>query len=196
MWSLRMWITSFRMHTSSLLQAIKSVEYPSPICLLCSGVIWWNCTAVIYASFGSVSQCGPLSHGFPTIVDVNSVGVGAGGWCRFFFSFSTKIIPADKGRTSVVLDTDTNQTKMTFLIENRPYQHLNKVPRNRQTRKLPEGLLTLNRSRHVSKTVYYKIRPRHKQPPRIYGLPKLHKTFKTDCVIREQLRLWFVGVSR
>ena len=85
---------------------------------------------------------------------------------------------------------------MTFLIENRPYQHLNKVPRNRRTRKLPEGLLTLNRSRHVSKTVYYKIRPRRKQPPRIYGLPKLHKTLKTDCVIREQLRLWFVGVSR
>ena len=119
-----------------------------------------------------------------------AVGVG------FFFSFSIKIIPADKGRTSVVLDTDTNQTKMTFLIKNRPYQHLNKVPRNRRTRKLPEGLLTLNRSRHVSKIVYYKIRPRHKQPPRIYGLPKLHKTFKTDCVIREQLRLWFVGVSR
>ena len=123
-------------------------------------------------------------------------GLIAGGWCRFFFSFSIKIIPADKWRTSAVLDTDTNQTKMTFLIENRPYQHLNKVPRNRRTRKLPEGLLTLNRSRHVSKTVYYKIRPRHKQPPRIYGLPKLHKTFKTDCVIREQLRLWFVGVSR
>ena len=123
-------------------------------------------------------------------------GFSAGGWCRFFFSFSIKIIPADKGRASVVLDTNTNQTKMTFLIENRPYQHLNKVPRNRRTRKLPEGLLTLNRSRHVPKTVYYKIRPRRKQPPRIYGLPKLHKTFKTDCVIREQLRLWFVGVSR
>ena len=68
MWSLRMWITSFRMHTSSLLQAIKSVEYPSPICLLCSGVIWWNCTAVIDAPFGSVSQCGALWHGFPAVV--------------------------------------------------------------------------------------------------------------------------------
>ena len=116
---------------------------------------------------------------------VLAVGVG------FFFLFPSRL--ADKGRTSVVLDTDTNQTKMTFLIENRPYQHLNKVPRNRRTRKLPEGLLTLNRSRHVSKTVYYKIRPQHKQPPRIYGLPKLHKTFKTDCVIREQLSVWFVG---
>ena len=105
-------------------------------------------------------------------------GFSAGGWCRFFFSFSIKIIPADKGRTSVVLDTDTNQTKMTFLIENRPYQHLNKVPRNRRTRKLPEGLLTLNRSRHVSKIVYYKIRPRHKQPPRIYGYQSFIKPLK------------------
>ncbi|KAL9967396.1 hypothetical protein ACROYT_G025613 [Oculina patagonica] len=36
-------------------------------------------------------------------------------------------------------------------------------------------LLTLKRSEDLSEAVYNKIRPRHKQPPRIYGLPKIHK---------------------
>ncbi|KAL9970709.1 hypothetical protein ACROYT_G023121 [Oculina patagonica] len=40
---------------------------------------------------------------------------------------------------------------------------------------LTEKLLTLKRSGDLSKAVYNKIRPRHKQPPRIYGLPKIHK---------------------
>lgn len=97
-------------------------------------------------------------------MDVNSVGgsvLAVGIWVFFFPSWfyqQKKDVPV-----SVVLDTDTNQTKI--LIVNRPYKDLNKVPRNRQTRKLPEKLLTLNRSGQVSKVVYNKIRPRHKQPP-------------------------------
>ncbi|KAL9973358.1 hypothetical protein ACROYT_G019801 [Oculina patagonica] len=88
---------------------------------------------------------------------------------------SIMILPADKGRASVVLDTDTYRTKMSTLIENGPYQLLNKDPTDRLTRKLTEKLLTLKRSGDLSETVYNKIRPRHKQPPRIYGLPKIHK---------------------
>ena len=34
---------------------------------------------------------------------------------------------------------------------------------------------TLRPSGYLSEAVYNKIRPRHKQPPRIYGLPKIHK---------------------
>ncbi|KAL9965123.1 hypothetical protein ACROYT_G028877 [Oculina patagonica] len=88
---------------------------------------------------------------------------------------SIMILPADKGRASVVLDTDTYRTKMSTLIENGPYQLLNKDPTDRLTRKLTEKLLTLKRSGDLSEAVYNKIRPRHKQPPRIYGLPKIHK---------------------
>ena len=33
----------------------------------------------------------------------------------------------------------------------------------------------MNRSGHLSETIYNKIRPKHKQPPRIYGQPKIHK---------------------
>jgi len=85
------------------------------------------------------------------------------------------ILPADKGRASVVLDTDTYHAKMSALIETGPYQPLNKDPTDCLTRKLYEKLRSLKRNRRISEAVYNKIRPRHKQPPRIYGLPKIHK---------------------
>ena len=88
---------------------------------------------------------------------------------------SIVVLPADKGHASGVMDTDTYHTKMSTLIENRPYQLLNKDPTDRLTRKLSEKLLTLNRSGYLSEAVYNKIRPWHKQPPIIYGLPKIHK---------------------
>ena len=88
---------------------------------------------------------------------------------------SIMVLPADKGRASVVMDTDTYRAKMFTLIENGPYQLLNKDPTDRLTRKLSEKLLTLKRSGYLSEAICNKIRPRHKQLPRIYGLPKIHK---------------------
>ena len=85
------------------------------------------------------------------------------------------VLPADKGRTSVVMDTDTYRAKMSTLIKNGQYQLLHRDPKDRLTRKLSEKLLTLKRSGYQSELVYNKIRPRHKQPPRIFGLPKIHK---------------------
>ena len=85
------------------------------------------------------------------------------------------VLPADKGRASVVMDTDTYRAKMSTLIENGPYQLLNKDPTDRLTRKLSEKLLTLKRSGYLSEAFYNKIRPRHKQPPKIYGLPKISR---------------------
>ena len=83
---------------------------------------------------------------------------------------SSMVLPTDN-----IMDTDTYRAKMFTLIENGPYQLLNKDPTDRLTRKLSEKLLTLKRSGYLSEAVYNKIRPRHKQPPRIYGLPKIHK---------------------
>ena len=56
------------------------------------------------------------------------------------------VLPVDKGRASVVMDTDTYQIKMSTLIGNGPYQLLNKDPTDRLTRKLSEKLLTLKQS--------------------------------------------------
>ena len=85
------------------------------------------------------------------------------------------VLLVDKGRASVVMDTDTYRAKMSTLIENGPYQLLNKDLTDRLTRKSSEKLLFLKRSGYLSEAVYDKIKPRHKQPPRIYGLPKIHK---------------------
>ena len=88
---------------------------------------------------------------------------------------SIMVLPVDKGRTGIVMDTDTYRAKMSTLIENGPYQLLNKDLTDRLTRKSSEKLLFLKRSGYLSEAVYDKIKPRHKQPPRIYGLPKIHK---------------------
>ena len=60
-------------------------------------------------------------------------------------------------------------------LENGPYQSLIKDPADRLIRKFSEKLLTLQRSGYLSEAVYKKIRPRYKEPPRIYGLLKIHK---------------------
>ena len=88
---------------------------------------------------------------------------------------SIMVLPVDKGRTGIVMDTDTYRAKMSTLIENGPYQLLNKDLTDRLTRKSSEKLLILKRSGYLSEAVYDKIKPRHKQPLRIYGLPKIHK---------------------
>ena len=54
-------------------------------------------------------------------------------------------------------------------------------PTERVSRKLSEKLLTLKRSGYLSDAVYNKIRSRHKQPPRICGLPKI---LKADVPLR------------
>jgi len=88
---------------------------------------------------------------------------------------SIMVLPADKGRASVILDADTYHAKLSALIDSGPYQLLNKNPTDHLTWKLSEKLLILKRNGHISGAVYNKIRPRHKQPRRIYGLQKIHK---------------------
>ena len=51
---------------------------------------------------------------------------------------SIMVLLVDKGRASVVMDTDTYRAKMSTLIEKGPYQLLNKDPTDCLTRKLSE----------------------------------------------------------
>ena len=73
------------------------------------------------------------------------------------------------------MDTNTYHTKMSALIVKGLYQLLNKDPTDHLTRKLSEKLLILKQSGYLSEAVYNKIRARHKQPPRLYSLPRIHK---------------------
>ena len=69
------------------------------------------------------------------------------------------VLPVDKGRTGIVMDIDTYRAKMSMLIENGPYQLLNKDLTDRLTRKLSEKLLILKRSGYLSEAIYNKIKP-------------------------------------
>ena len=53
---------TFRLHTASLLQAMRSTNYASPYKARCSAVIGWCSTDVI----GAFRP--PLSHGSPVVV--------------------------------------------------------------------------------------------------------------------------------
>ena len=64
---------------------------------------------------------------------------------------------------------------MKTLLETCLYHLLNKNPTNQLSCKHTDELLSLKQSVHLSETVNKKIKPRHKQPPRIYSLPKIHK---------------------
>ena len=46
------------------------------------------------------------------------------------------VLPADKGRTSIVMDTETYHSKMSTLIKNGPYQLLHKDPTDHLTWKV------------------------------------------------------------
>ena len=57
------------------------------------------------------------------------------------------VLPADKGRASVVMDADNYHAKMSSLTENGPYQLLNKDPTDRLTCKLSQAKRTYDRGR-------------------------------------------------
>lgn len=60
------------------------------------------------------------------------------------------VLPAEQGHASIVLDMDTYHAKMSLLTETRPYQLLNKDPKDCLTQKVSKRLLTLKWSRQVN----------------------------------------------
>ncbi|XP_041471892.1 uncharacterized protein LOC121421288 [Lytechinus variegatus] len=85
------------------------------------------------------------------------------------------ILPADKGRASVVMDTSTYRDKISELISSGPYRALRKDPTDCLARKLATILRDLHKNGDIDDATYRVLRPTQKQPPRIYGLPEIHK---------------------
>ncbi|XP_063955553.1 uncharacterized protein LOC135154175 [Lytechinus pictus] len=88
---------------------------------------------------------------------------------------SITILPADKGSATIILDSTAYEDKMTELLSSGPYKMLKKDPTDRMCRKLTSTLLALKKDKVLDEATYKKIKPTQKQPPRIYGLPKIHK---------------------
>ena len=74
----------------------------------------------------------------------------------------------------MILDADTYRDKMSELISTGPYRKLEKHPTDWLCRKITAQLLALNNTGDLDDATYRKHHPTSKQPPRMYGLPKIH----------------------
>ena len=86
------------------------------------------------------------------------------------------ILPADKGRVTVVMDkTDYNDKMDSLVNDKQTYEVLKRDPTPALQRKLNNKLLTLKKTDKIDFRRYNRLRCSVPQPPKLYGLPKLHK---------------------
>ena len=86
------------------------------------------------------------------------------------------ILPADKGRVTVVMDKTDYFDKMDALVNDKQtYEELKRDPTPSLQRKLNSKILTLKKTDAIDTQRYYRLRCSVPQPPKLYGLPKLHK---------------------
>ena len=86
------------------------------------------------------------------------------------------ILPADKGQVTVVIDKTDYNNKMDSLVNNKQtYEVLKRDPTPALRRKLNNKLFTLKKTEKIDFRCYNRLRCSVPQPPKLYGLPKLHK---------------------
>ena len=86
------------------------------------------------------------------------------------------ILPADKGRATVLLDRAEYDRKMQAMLDDeRTYQKLKKDPAPALERKMNALLLSLNRKGGIPDKLYDTLRSTAGRNPQLYGLPKIHK---------------------
>ncbi|XP_039189356.1 uncharacterized protein LOC120303718 [Crotalus tigris] len=89
---------------------------------------------------------------------------------------SIVILPADKGRMTVVMDKTLYTTKALKLLNDRTaYRIVEKDPSVTLRNKINKLLNNLKRSKKIRDDTLKKIRPRDTALARFYGLPKIHK---------------------
>ena len=86
------------------------------------------------------------------------------------------VLPADKGKITVVLDTETYESKVNDLLsDEKTYSKLSKDPTTTYKNKLLKILKDLKEKKAIDQSLYEKLRPSACVVPCIYGLPKVHK---------------------
>ena len=86
------------------------------------------------------------------------------------------MLPADKGRVTVVMDkTDYFDAFTTNKLTKNLNATLGRDPTPALQRKLNSKILTLKKTDAFDTQRYYRLRCSVPQPPKLYGLPKLHK---------------------
>ena len=81
------------------------------------------------------------------------------------------ILPTDKGNATVILNRTDYKQKITSLLEDPAYRRLTKDPTDAIERKTNQLL----RKSTLTEDIRKQLRPAGSRPPRLYGLPKIHK---------------------
>lgn len=84
-----------------------------------------------------------------------------------------KILPADKGNATVVLDTALYKEKISETLQAGKYTLLNKDPTESFERKVASTLR--KHKQFFSDKLRTRLTPHHSKTPHMYGLPKIHK---------------------
>ena len=85
------------------------------------------------------------------------------------------ILPADKGNVTVMMRRCDYDGKMEEMLGTGTYGKLRGDPTATQENRLSRKLKGLEKNGEITNALYNKLRPTGSQPPRIYGLPKIHK---------------------
>jgi hypothetical protein len=80
-------------------------------------------------------------------------------------------LPADKGNAAVVLGTLDYKKKIATLLQDKAYAKLKKDP----TKSIEHKTVLLLKKSSFPEEVCQQVRPQSSRPPRLYGLPKIHK---------------------
>ena len=87
---------------------------------------------------------------------------------------SILLLPADKGRSIVILNREDYLEKCMDHINNGPYQLLKKDPTAKIKTKTLKQLKVLKDNEFIDNKLYY-LKPTDSPAPRFYGQPKIHK---------------------
>ena len=85
------------------------------------------------------------------------------------------ILPADKGRSTFILNREDYLEKCMDHINNGPYQLLKKDPTTKIKTKILKQLKVIKDNKFIDNKLYYYLKPTDSPVPRFYGQPKIHK---------------------
>ena len=85
------------------------------------------------------------------------------------------IVPADKGRATVILDKQDYTLKMMETLKDDKYSILRRDPTVRIENKIANTLKRIRNEGHLDEKLCDFLTPRYSSGPQMYGLPKVHK---------------------
>ena len=86
------------------------------------------------------------------------------------------VLPADKGNATVVMDSARYEEKVTSLLEDPIYKRVKRDPTAATERKVLKEVRELEKKELIPRNLGTRIKPSASKSPKLYGLPKIHKT--------------------